>query len=309
MARGRTAQTDAKRGHGARCGSRRIEHAAGSGVPCRLSPRRANERRRQSSPRWYGEPAGRRMTVVGVIGNERQDDHKRIFSSKLLERCLGVSAWDHHSEHEGPATPFLPKLMHHARRADAPAASVARNGGRGLFHVVMEVSSRARAKGVPARSTSRSACSAITRNHLDYHGTMGNAERRVCSIMPRAAAVSSDDPWTPRLLRKCDLSVTRLSKQGLANVVGWDAHYCADRVSFTAMQRRSEAHSRDAAYSRGVLALQRAPPLAAAQASAFRSRTRREASLCQGVRGRTEINCRRTRTTPCSLITRTRPTG
>ena len=50
----------------------------------------------------------------------------------------------------------------------------------------------------------------------------------------RAAAVNGDDPWTPRLLENVTCPVTRFG-QGLANdLVGWDAHYCTDRVSFTA---------------------------------------------------------------------------
>ena len=131
----------------------------------------------------------------------------------------------------------------------------------------------------------------LTQDHLDYHGTMEaycDAKARLFRQC-RAAAVNGDDPWTPRLLENVTCPVTRFG-QGLANdLVGWDAHYCADRVSFTACS--DSEHIPVTLHIPGAFSLYNAlAALAAAQALGIPIEDAAQAlSLCQGVRGRAEV--------------------
>ena len=105
----------------------------------------------------------------------------------------------------------------------------------------------------------------------------------------RIAAVNGDDPWTPRLLENVTCPATRFG-QGLANdLVGWDAHYCADRVSFTACS--DSEHIPVTLHIPGAFSLYNAlAALAAAQALGIPIEDAAQAlSLCQGVRGRAEV--------------------
>ena len=162
----------------------------------------------------------------------------------------------------------------------------------GCTHVVMEVSSHALVqRRAGAIDFALGVFTNLTQDHLDYHGTM----EAYCDAKAhlfrqcRAAAVNGDDPWTPRLLENVTCPVTRFG-QGLANdLVGWDAHYCADRVSFTACS--DSEHIPVTLHIPGAFSLYNAlAALAAAQALGIPIEDAAQAlSLCQGVRGRAEV--------------------
>lgn len=158
--------------------------------------------------------------------------------------------------------------------------------------VVMEVSSHALVqRRAGAIDFALGVFTNLTQDHLDYHGTMEaycDAKARLFRQC-RAAAVNGDDPWTPRLLENVTCPVTRFG-QGLANdLVGWDAHYCADRVSFTACS--DSEHIPVTLHIPGAFSLYNAlAALAAAQALGIPIEDAAQAlSLCQGVRGRAEV--------------------
>ena len=162
----------------------------------------------------------------------------------------------------------------------------------GCTHVVMEVSSHALVqRRAGAIDFALGVFTNLTQDHLDYHGTMEaycDAKARLFRQC-RAAAVNGDDPWTPRLLENVTCPVTRFG-QGLANdLVGWDAHYCADRVSFTACS--DSEHIPVTLHIPGAFSLYNAlAALAAAQALGIPIEDAAQAlSLCQGVRGRAEV--------------------
>ena len=162
----------------------------------------------------------------------------------------------------------------------------------GCTHVVMEVSSHALVqRRAGAIDFALGVFTNLTQDHLDYHGTMEaycDAKARLFRQC-RAAAVNGDDPWTPRLLENVTCPVTRFG-QGLANdLVGWDAHYCADRVSFTACS--DSEHIPVTLHIPGAFSLYNAlAALAAAQALGIPIGDAAQAlSLCQGVRGRAEV--------------------
>jgi UDP-N-acetylmuramoyl-L-alanyl-D-glutamate--2,6-diaminopimelate ligase len=87
--------------------------------------------------------------------------------------------------------------------------SFARMRENGLTHAVMEVSSQAldqdRCAGI---EFSYAAFTNLTRDHLDYHGTMSryaDAKARLFDMVGRegAAALNGDDPWVASMLRRC----------------------------------------------------------------------------------------------------------
>ena len=208
------------------------EHAA-EGVPCVLVPD-AHEAAAKLAARWYGEPAGR-MTVVGVTGTNGKTTTTYLLK-QLLERCLGAKVGLIGTNQNMIGDAVLP-----AERTTPDALTLQRllreMADAGCTHVVMEVSSHALVqRRAGAIDFALGVFTNLTQDHLDYHGTMEaycDAKARLFRQC-RAAAVNGDDPWTPRLLENVTCPVTRFG-QGLANdLVGWDAHYCADRVSFTA---------------------------------------------------------------------------
>ena len=236
------------------------EHAA-EGVPCVLVPD-AHEAAAKLAARWYGEPAGR-MTVVGLIGTNQNMIGDAVLSA----------------ERTTPDALTLQRLLR--EMADA-----------GCTHVVMEVSSHALVqRRAGAIDFALGVFTNLTQDHLDYHGTMEaycDAKARLFRQC-RAAAVNGDDPWTPRLLENVTCPVTRFG-QGLANdLVGWDAHYCTDRVSFTACS--DSEHIPVTLHIPGAFSLYNAlAALAAAQALSIPIEDAAQAlSLCQGVRGRAEV--------------------
>ena len=263
------------------------EHAA-EGVPCVLVPD-AHEAAAKLAARWYGEPAGR-MTVVGVTGTNGKTTTTYLLK-QLLERCLGAKVGLIGTNQNMIGDAVLP-----AERTTPDALTLQRllreMADAGCTHVVMEVSSHALVqRRAGAIDFALGVFTNLTQDHLDYHGTMEaycDAKARLFRQC-RAAAVNGDDPWTPRLLENVPCPVTRFG-QGLANdLVGWDAHYCADRVSFTACS--DSEHIPVTLHIPGAFSLYNAlAALAAAQALGIPIEDAAQAlSLCQGVRGRAEV--------------------
>ena len=175
------------------------------------------------------------MTVVGVTGTNGKTTTTYLLK-QLLERCLGAKVGLIGTNQNMIGDAVLP-----AERTTPDALTLQRllreMADAGCTHVVMEVSSHALVqRRAGAIDFALGVFTNLTQDHLDYHGTMEaycDAKARLFRQC-RAAAVNGDDPWTPRLLENVTCPVTRFG-QGLANdLVGWDAHYCADRVSFTA---------------------------------------------------------------------------
>ncbi len=258
------------------------------GAPCVLVPD-AHEALARLAARWYGEPA-KELTVVGVTGTNGKTTTTHLLR-QLLERCLGakvgligtnrivVGGESLCAERTTPDALTLQRLL----RAMADA---------GCTHAVMEVSSHALVqRRVGAIDFALGVFTNLTRDHLDYHGTMEaycDAKAQLFRVC-RAAVVNGDDAWTPRLLEQATCPITRFG-QGLNNdLVGWDAHYCADRVSFTACTDSEQYPA--ALHIPGAFSLYNAlAALTAAQALGVPlERAARELSHCRGVRGRAEV--------------------
>lgn len=238
---------------------------------------------------WFDHPS-REMTMIGVTGTSGKTTSTYLIKS-ILEQKAGakvgligtiqnmIGSEVLHTERTTPESFELQKLFR--RMSDA-----------GCTHVVMEVSSHALVqRRAGAIDFALGVFTNLTQDHLDYHGTMEaycDAKARLFRQC-RAAAVNGDDPWTPRLLENVTCPVTRFG-QGLANdLVGWDAHYCADRVSFTACS--DSEHIPVTLHIPGAFSLYNAlAALAAAQALGIPIEDAAQAlSLCQGVRGRAEV--------------------
>ena len=237
---------------------------------------------------WCGHPE-RKMRFIGVTGTNGKTTITTVIKYLLtaaghkvgligtIQNEIGDQIL--HTENTTPMTYDFMALL--AKMAD-----------EGCEYVVMEVSSFGLVQNRIGSSWFRTAVfTNLTQDHLDYHGTMEaycDAKARLFRQC-RAAAVNGDDPWTPRLLENVTCPVTRFG-QGLANdLVGWDAHYCADRVSFTACS--DSEHIPVTLHIPGAFSLYNAlAALAAAQALGIPIEDAAQAlSLCQGVRGRAEV--------------------
>lgn len=237
----------------------------------------------------FDHPA-RELTMIGITGTSGKTTSTYLIKSILeqkagakvgligtIQNMIGDRAL--HTERTTPESFELQRLLR--EMSDA-----------GCTHVVMEVSSHALVqRRAGAIDFALGVFTNLTQDHLDYHGTMEaycDAKARLFRQC-RAAAVNGDDPWTPRLLENVTCPVTRFG-QGLANdLVGWDAHYCADRVSFTACS--DSEHIPVTLHIPGAFSLYNAlAALAAAQALGIPIEDAAQAlSLCQGVRGRAEV--------------------
>ena len=228
--------------------------------------------------------------IYAVTGSDGKTTTTYLLK-QLLERCLGAKVGLIGTNQNMIGDAVLP-----AERTTPDALTLQRllreMADAGCTHVVMEVSSHALVqRRVGAIDFALGVFTNLTQDHLDYHGTMEaycDAKARLFRRC-RAAAVNGDDPWTPRLLENVTCPVTRFG-QGLANdLVGWDAHYCADRVSFTACS--DSEHIPVTLHIPGAFSLYNAlAALAAAQALGIPIEDAAQAlSLCQGVRGRAEV--------------------
>ena len=238
---------------------------------------------------FYRHPS-REMTMVAVTGTNGKTTTTYLLKA-ILEQELGAKVGLIGTNQDLIGDEVVPTERTTPESLELQEL-FARMRSAGCTHVVMEVSSHALVqRRVGAIDFALGVFTNLTQDHLDYHGTMEaycDAKARLFRQC-RAAAVNGDDPWTPRLLENVTCPVTRFG-QGLANdLVGWDAHYCADRVSFTACS--DSEHIPVTLHIPGAFSLYNAlAALTAAQALGIPIEDAAQAlSLCQGVRGRAEV--------------------
>ena len=259
-----------------------------AGLPCICVPD-AHEALARLAACWYGEPS-KRLTVIGVTGTNGKTTTTYLLK-QLLERCLGAKVGLIGTNQNMIGTEVLP-----AGRTTPDALTLQRllrqMADAGCTHAVMEVSSHALVqKRTGAVAFALGVFTNLTRDHLDYHGTMEaycDAKARLFSQC-RAAVVNGDDPWTPRLIKNVDCPVTRYG-QGLANdLVGWKPHYFADRVEFSACD--DSGHAAVTVHIPGAFSLYNAlASLGAAHALGVPLEAAAAAmAACRGVRGRAEV--------------------
>ena len=238
---------------------------------------------------YYGHPADS-MTMVAVTGTNGKTTTTYLLKV-ILEQELGAKVGLIGTNQDLIGDEVVPTERTTPESLELQEL-FARMRSAGCTHVVMEASSHALALDrVYGIHYAVGIFTNLTQDHLDFHKTMEaycDAKARLFRQC-RAAAVNGDDPWTPRLLENVTCPVTRFG-QGLANdLVGWDAHYCADRVSFTACS--DSEHIPVTLHIPGAFSLYNAlAALAAAQALGIPIGDAAQAlSLCQGVRGRAEV--------------------
>ncbi len=187
----------------------------------------------QLAAAWYGEPS-KRMSVVGITGTNGKTTTTYLLK-QLLERALGAKVGligtnqnligdeSYPAERTTPGALELQALL--AKMAEA-----------GCTHVVMEVSSHALdQQRTAAIQFAVGVFTNLTRDHLDYHGTMENycAAKARLFRQCRAAAVNGDSKWAARVLAGTDCRCLTYGQNMTNDIVGWHPCYENDRVRFT----------------------------------------------------------------------------
>lgn len=187
----------------------------------------------QLAAAWYGEPS-RRMTVVGVTGTNGKTTTTYLLK-QLLERILGAKVGligtneNLIGDESYPAERTTPGAL-------ALQALLAKMAAAGCTHVVMEVSSHALdQQRTAAIDFAVGVFTNLSRDHLDYHGTMENycAAKARLFRQCRAAAINGDSRWAGRVLDGSDCPYLTFGQNMTNDVVGWHPRYENDRVSFT----------------------------------------------------------------------------
>ncbi|MEK6775359.1 MAG: UDP-N-acetylmuramoyl-L-alanyl-D-glutamate--2,6-diaminopimelate ligase [bacterium] len=159
------------------------------------------------SAHFYGYPSGK-MTMVGITGT-----NGKTTTSLLIQNILREA---------GKKPGLIGTIRYEAGDEILPAPNTTPNALRvqsllnrmhekGMDACVMEVSSHALALGrVQGCRFDTRVMTNLTRDHLDFHGTMESyyeAKRRLFTeyfAKPGAASVLNiDDPWGERLIREC----------------------------------------------------------------------------------------------------------
>ncbi|HEU4670821.1 MAG TPA: UDP-N-acetylmuramoyl-L-alanyl-D-glutamate--2,6-diaminopimelate ligase [Dyella sp.] len=178
--------------------------------------------------RFHGDPS-RHMRVVGVTGTNGKTSTVQLVAQAL-------DALGHRAATIGTLGTGLVGQLREGERTTPDAISVqATLAGflqAGTSHVAMEVSSHALAQGrVNAVAFEVAAFTNLTRDHLDYHGTMeayGEAKARLFAWPGlKAAVINIDDPFGAVLAGRLGAGVDRLrvSAAGLA-----EAEVAAEQV-------------------------------------------------------------------------------
>lgn len=237
----------------------------------------------------FGHPA-RELTMIGVTGTSGKTTSTYLIKSILEQKAgakVGLIGTIQNmvgdkvlpTERTTPESFEVQKLLR--EMSDA-----------GCSHVVMEVSSHALSQHrVTPLVFDAAGFTNLTRDHLDYHGTMDaycDAKARLFSVC-RAAVVNGDDPWTPRLLRACPCPVTRYGLGLTGDLAAFSPHYENDGVRFTVCDDAQRLETRiaipgefslyNALCALGLVRALGVPLREAAQAL----------RQCTGVRGRAEV--------------------
>jgi UDP-N-acetylmuramoyl-L-alanyl-D-glutamate--2,6-diaminopimelate ligase len=169
-----------------------------------------------------GDPS-RTLKLVGITGTNGKTTTACLIASVLSEAggpvgLLGTLGYfDGHSLEEAPwTTPPAEKLAELLRRMVLGGCS----------HAVMEVSSHALAQWRVAGCRFDAACvTNVTRDHLDYHGSLGDyrlAKSRLLEhLAPEGfAVVNADDPTSVGYLRRFDGPALSIGIRAAAEITG-----------------------------------------------------------------------------------------
>lgn len=282
-------------------GARHIDEALSRGAACVLTQQPlppgtpqlcaadAREALARLAARWYGTET-LPFRLVGVTGTNGKTTVTHLVR-QLLMRCCGAKVGLIGTNGVLLGDETLP-----AARTTPDSltlhALLARMAEAGCTHVVMEVSSHALSQHrVTPLVFDAAGFTNLTRDHLDYHGTMDaycDAKARLFSVC-RAAVVNGDDPWTPRLLRACPCPVTRYGLGLTGDLAAFNPHYENDGVRFTVCDDAQRLETRiaipgefslyNALCALGLMRALGVPLREAAQAL----------RQCTGVRGRAEV--------------------
>ena len=187
--------------------------------------------------RFFGRPS-ESMRVIGVTGTNGKTSTVQLLAQAL--ESLG-----HRTASIGTLGAGLHGQLHEGERTTPDAIAVQRLmaefHGEGATHVAMEVSSHALEQGrVAAVDFDVAAFTNLTRDHLDYHGSMeayGAAKAKLFAWPDLATAViNTDDEFGRNLVSKLapDVKALRLSSAGdvAADVATTDIVTSAEGVAF-----------------------------------------------------------------------------
>lgn len=238
---------------------------------------------------WYASPA-ERLTLIAVTGTNGKTTTTSLIK-QLLERTRGIRVGL-----IGTNENLIGDLTLPAARTTPDALTLqrllARMADAGCTCVVMEVSSHAlvqhRVCGIPFAV---GVFTNLTRDHLDYHGTMEDYcdAKALLFDACQSAVVNGDDPWTPRVLARFTGTRTTFG-QGLTNdLVAWRPRYENDRVRFTACTDLDHGET-SVAIPGGFSLYNALAALAAVCALGVPLQAAlRALPLCHGVKGRCEV--------------------
>jgi len=185
--------------------------------------------------RYYGHPS-RALRIVGVTGTNGKTSTVQLITQALSR--LGRSAAS-----IGTLGAGLYGALDEGERTTPDAISVqrllARFRDQGATHVAMEVSSHALEQGrVGAVGFEVAAFTNLTRDHLDYHGTMeayGAAKAKLFALPGvKAAAVNVDDAFGSALADRLPngMRILRTSIGGTTDVSAADVVTSAEGLCF-----------------------------------------------------------------------------
>lgn len=238
---------------------------------------------------WYASPA-EKLTLIAVTGTNGKTTTSELIR-QMLARTIGATVGLIGTNRILIGDAVLP-----AARTTPDALTLQRLLAQmvdaGCTHAVMEVSSHAlvqrRVYGIPF---ALGVFTNLTRDHLDYHGTMEaycDAKALLFDACARAV-VNGDDPWAPRILSRFTGARTTFGQNLTNDLVAWRPRYENDRVCFAACTDLD--HEETAVAIPGGFSLYNA--LAALGAVCALGVPLRDAAralpLCRGVKGRCEI--------------------
>lgn len=208
------------------------EHPPESDVPYILAPD-ARRALGEIAAARYGWPA-EKMTMIGVTGTNGKTTTTNLVK-QLLERTrsarVGLIGTNHNliGEEEFPASRTTPGAIE-------LQSLLARMVEAGCTYAVMEVSSHALSQQRTAGILfDAAAFTNLSRDHLDYHGTMEAYcdEKAKLFHQCRAAAVNGDSKWARRILEGVSCPVLRYGQNLNNDLVGWHPRYENTCVRFT----------------------------------------------------------------------------
>jgi UDP-N-acetylmuramoyl-L-alanyl-D-glutamate--2,6-diaminopimelate ligase len=209
------------------------QHPADCGVPHAVVPS-ARRALAVISANWFGHPA-RRLTVVGVTGTNGKTTVTHFIKS-ILERKLGAGVGLIGTIQNVIGGEILPADRTTPESRDLQEL-LRRMADSGCTHAVMEVSSHAlaldRVYGIPFAV---GVFTNLTRDHLDFHGTMENYCDAKAKLFDSCAAAvyNADDPWHARLLRGSACHRLAYGVDAPADLRGTELDLRAEGVAFTA---------------------------------------------------------------------------